>query len=48
MKVVEEVDGALLTHEFDEMSPQKRPQDPDRDGRGFALRPSSTAASTPI
>jgi len=33
MKIVEEHDGARITHEFEEMTPEKRPQDPDRNGR---------------
>jgi hypothetical protein len=36
MKIVEEHGDARITHEFEEMTPQKRPQDhPRRDGRGL-------------
>ena len=36
MKVVEEYPDARLTHEFEEMTPEKRPQDHRRrDGRGL-------------
>src|SRR3981189_1173649 len=34
MKITEDRDGARITHEFEEMTPEKRPQDPGRDGRG--------------
>ena len=37
MKVVEERDGSKLTHEFKEMTPEKRPQDPDGDGTGVVF-----------
>jgi hypothetical protein len=36
-----------LTHEFEELSPEKRPQDPDMDGTGLRFRPLSTVASFP-
>ena len=35
MKVVEEFPGARLTHEFEEMTPEKRPQDPHRNRRAL-------------
>jgi hypothetical protein len=35
MKIVEERDGSIVTHEFEEMTPEKRPQDPFGDGAGL-------------
>ena len=37
MKITEDRDGARITHEFEEMTPEKRPQDPGRDGRGLTF-----------
>ena len=34
MKITEEHEGARITHEFEEMTPEKRPQDPYLDGTG--------------
>jgi len=46
MKIVEEHEGARITHEFEEMTLEKRPQDhPRRDGRDCASKHPSTAAS---
>jgi len=35
LKLVEERDGARITHEFEEMTPEKRPQDESGDGTGL-------------
>src|SRR4030081_2448952 len=37
LKITEDRDGARITHEFEEMTPEKRPQDPGRDGRGLTF-----------
>jgi hypothetical protein len=37
MKVTEEHEGARITHEFEEMTPEKRPQDPYLDGTGLTF-----------
>jgi hypothetical protein len=37
MKVIEERDGSKLTHQFEEMTPEKRPQDPCGDGTGLVF-----------
>ena len=37
MKIVEERDGWKMTHEFEEMTPEKRPQDPCGDGTGLVF-----------
>jgi hypothetical protein len=35
MKIIEERDGCIVTHEFEEMTPEKRPQDRFGDGAGL-------------
>ena len=35
MKIVEERDGSKIIHEFEEMTPEKRPQDPYGGGTGL-------------
>ena len=48
MKVIEEHDGARITHEFEEMTPEKRPQDhPRRDGRGLRFETSEHGGEYP-
>jgi protocatechuate 3,4-dioxygenase beta subunit len=37
MKIVEERNGSKMTHEFEEMTPEKRPQDPCCDGTGLVF-----------
>ena len=37
-----------LTHKFATMTPDKRPQDPHRDGTGLRLETQDMAASIPI
>src|SRR4051812_11410928 len=37
MKIVEERDGWKMTHEFEEMTPEKRPQDPCGDRTGLVF-----------
>jgi hypothetical protein len=37
MKITEEHEGARITHEFEEMTPEKRPQDPYGDGTGLTF-----------
>jgi hypothetical protein len=37
MKIVEERDGWKMTHEFEEMTPEKRPQDPCGNGTGLVF-----------
>jgi hypothetical protein len=40
MKAVRELpDGSLLIHEYEEMTPQSRPQDPQRNGRALRFEP---------
>ena len=48
MKVIEEHDGARITHEFEEMTPEKRPQDhPRRDGRALRFETSEHGGEYP-
>lgn len=37
MKIVKERDGSKLTHQFEEMTPEKRPQDLCGDGTGLVF-----------
>jgi hypothetical protein len=37
MKVVEQRNGSKMTHEFEEMTPENRPQDPYGDGTGLVF-----------
>jgi hypothetical protein len=37
MKVIEERERSKMTHEFEEVTPEKRPQDPYGDGTGLVF-----------